>query len=46
MNKTQQIDHTIHKTRRRSKPRFIVTHKYNGSQSGVVEIPNAIINVP
>ena len=33
MNKTQQMNHTTHKTRRRDKPRFIVTHEYNGSQS-------------
>ena len=33
MNNTQQINHTTHKPRRRDKPRFIVTHEYNGSQS-------------
>ena len=32
MNKTQQINRT-HKTSRKAKPRFIVTHEYNGSQS-------------
>ena len=32
MNKTQQINHT-HKTSRKAKPRFIVTHEYGGSQS-------------
>ena len=32
MNKTQQINRT-HKTGRKAKPRFIVTHEYNGSQS-------------
>ena len=33
MNKTQQISHTTHNSSRRAKPRFIVTHEYNGSQS-------------
>ena len=33
MNKTQQINRTTHKTSRKAKPRFIVTHEYNGSQS-------------
>ena len=33
MNKTRQMNHTTHKPRRRDKPRFIVTHEYNGSQS-------------
>ena len=33
MNKTQQINRTTHKTNRKAKPRFIVTHEYNGSQS-------------
>ena len=31
MNKTQQISHNTHKTSRKAKPRFIVTHEYNGS---------------
>ena len=33
MNKTQQINRTTHKTSRKTKPRFIVTHEYSGSQS-------------
>ena len=33
MNKTQQINRTTHKTNRKVKPRFIVTHEYSGSQS-------------
>ena len=33
MNKTQQINRVAHKTSRKTKPRFIVTHEYNGSQS-------------
>ena len=33
MNKTQQINRTTHKTNRKAKPRFIVTHEYSGSQS-------------
>ena len=33
MNKTQQIKRSTHKTSRKAKPRFIVTHEYNGSQS-------------
>ena len=33
MNKTQQINRTTHKISRKTKPRFIVTHEYNGSQS-------------
>ena len=33
MNKTQQINRTTHKTSRKAKPRFIVTHEYSGSQS-------------
>ena len=33
MNKTQQINRTTHKTSRKAKPRFIVTHEYNGGQS-------------
>ena len=32
MDKTQQINRT-HKTNRKTKPRFIVTHEYSGSQS-------------
>ena len=33
MNRTQQMNHTTRQPRRRDKPRFIVTHEYNGSQS-------------
>ena len=33
MNKAQQINRTTHKPSRKAKPRFIVTHEYNGSQS-------------
>ena len=33
MDKTQQMNLTTHKTSRKAKPRFIVTHEYNGSQS-------------
>ena len=33
MNKTQQINRTTPKTSRKAKPRFIVIHEYNGSQS-------------
>ena len=33
MNKMQQINRTTHKTSRKAKPRFIVTHEYSGSQS-------------
>ena len=33
MNKTQQINRTTHKISRKTKPRFIVTHEYSGSQS-------------
>ena len=33
MNKTQQIKRSTHKTSRKVKPRFIVTHEYCGSQS-------------
>ena len=30
---TTQQEHTTSKPRRKDKPRFIVTHEYNGSQS-------------
>ena len=33
MNKTQQMNHTTRRPRRKDTPRFIVTHEYNGSQS-------------
>ena len=33
MNKTQQMNHTTRRPRRKDKPRFIVTHEYSGSQS-------------
>ena len=33
MTKTQQRNRVTHKTSRKTKPRFIVTHEYNGSQS-------------
>ena len=33
MRKTQQDKPTTPKTSRRDKPRFIVTHEYNGRQS-------------
>ena len=42
MNKTQQTNHTTYKPRRRDKPRFIVTHEYNGSQSMRVAFEQAI----
>ena len=32
MNKTQQMNHTTRRSRRKDKPRFIVTHEYSGSQ--------------
>ena len=41
MNKTQQINRT-HKTSRKVKPRFIVTHEYNGSQSMRIAFEQAI----
>ena len=33
MNKTQRINRTTHKISHKTKPRFIVTHEYSGSQS-------------
>ena len=33
MNKIQQMNRTTHKTGRKAKPHFIVTHEYSGSQS-------------
>ncbi len=33
MRKTQQVRPATPKTSRKSKPRFIVTHEYSGSQS-------------
>ncbi len=33
MRKTQQVKPAASKTSRKSKPRFIVTHEYSGSQS-------------
>ena len=41
MNKTQQINRT-HKTSRKTKPRFIVTHEYCGSQSMSAAFEQAI----
>ena len=42
MNKTQQMNHTTHKASRKAKPRFIVTHEYNGSQSMKATFEQAI----
>ena len=42
MRKTQQDKPAIFKTRRRDKPRFIVTHEYSGSQSMRVAFEQAI----
>ena len=33
MNKVQTMNHTTRRASGRTKPRFIVTHEYNGSQS-------------
>ena len=33
MNKTQQVKAITPKSRRRDKPRFIVSHEYSGGQS-------------
>ena len=41
MRKTQQ-EHTAPKLHRKDKPRFIVTHEYNGSQSMRVAFEQAI----
>ena len=44
MNKTQQMNRATHKTSRKAKPRFIVTHEYSGGQSMRAAFEQAIEN--